>query len=180
LTAAAAPLLLPPESAAARRRCCLRTLRMVTRYDVDASEALFLTGACFGAIMRAGGESGTVREGARVFSPADLQNGDYSAALDMLFNNFSVRVEGDKRRPEEWVPSCPYLGPLWRRKSCATCGLLPGAVTAKPFQACSLCLDPAVGRFCCKEPCFAAFWRGGHKKECAGRDKLKKNKGEGK
>jgi hypothetical protein len=41
----------------------------------------------------------------------------------------------------------------------------------KSFQACSLCKDPAAGRFCCKDPCFAAFWKGGHKNECKGRDK---------
>jgi hypothetical protein len=47
-------------------------------------------------------------------------------------------------------------------------------VKGRRFQVCSLCNDPSVGLFCCKEPCFATFWRGGHKRVCTGRDKLKK------
>jgi hypothetical protein len=87
--------------------------------------------------------------------------------------------EGDKRRlRNEALLSDPFLGPLCRKFACGTCGLLPGKVHEQ-FLFCSLCRDPAAGRFCCKEPCFAAFWKGGHKKECAGRDKLKK-RGEGK
>jgi hypothetical protein len=42
------------------------------------------------------------------------------------------------------------------------------------MQVCSLCNDPAAGRFCSRDPYFAAFWRGGHKNTRAGRDKRKK------
>jgi hypothetical protein len=93
---------------------------------------------------------------------------DRPAALCIL-----QRYAVDGRRVVEWVPSDPFLGPLYRGRCCSTCGLLPGAGN-KLFQVCSLCKDPKAGQFCCKDPCFAAFWKAGHKKECAGRDKLKK------
>jgi hypothetical protein len=82
----------------------------------------------------------------------------------------------NKRVVEPWVPSNPFLGPKYWSRCCMSCGHLPEDVFDKPFQLCSLCKDPAVGRFCCKEPCFAAFWRGGHMNTCAGRDKMKKRK----
>jgi hypothetical protein len=75
-------------------------------------------------------------------------------------------------RAAEWILSDPYLGPVFRRRACKAsgCGLLPSSAD-KLFQACSLCKDASAGRFCSKEPCFAAFWKGGHKKECAGKKK---------
>jgi hypothetical protein len=100
---------------------------------------------------------------------------DQSADLNLLYN-FKTRQEGAKRAL--CVPSVaddPFWKSVWSRRRCETCGLLPGSITTV-FQACSLCLDPSVGRFCCKEPCFAAFWRGGHKNTCAGRDKMKRRK----
>jgi hypothetical protein len=75
----------------------------------------------------------------------------------------------------------PFAAEVYASLRCGTCGRVP-SITAlqqnrRPFQLCSLCHDPAVGRFCCKEPCFAAFWRGGHKLVCAGRDKRGKKDG---
>jgi hypothetical protein len=94
---------------------------------------------------------------------------------ELTFLSFFTDGAGDQRRfADEWVPLNPFLGALFRRYCCRTCRVL-SAPDVK-LQVCSLCKDPAAGLFCCKEPCFAAFWRGGHKNECAGRDKMKKEK----
>jgi hypothetical protein len=77
------------------------------------------------------------------------------------------------------VKKDPVLFDLYTSRSCFTCGRLP----SKPylvFNFCSLCRDPAAGRFCCKDPCFKKAWKKGHKEVCAGRDKGKdKKKGPG-
>jgi uncharacterized membrane protein YgcG len=98
------------------------------------------------------------------------------AANALLHRSASDAPDG-KRKVEDWVPSDPFLAPLYHNECCSTCGLIPGDYSQQ-FQICSLCKDPAAGQFCCKEPCFAAFWRAGHKNTCAGRDKVKK-RGEG-
>jgi hypothetical protein len=68
-----------------------------------------------------------------------------------------------------------YFGALYANRKCATCGIIPKEF-AKTYAFCSACGDPKAGRFCCKDPCFVAFWKGGHKNECAGRHKLKEAK----
>jgi hypothetical protein len=59
---------------------------------------------------------------------------------------------------------------LYERVKCATCGRIPGDISAA-FSYCSLCRDPAAGRFCCKDPCFRDFWTKGHRDTCAGWDR---------
>jgi hypothetical protein len=88
----------------------------------------------------------------------------------------SANSPGKSELIDSSIATDPFLGPVYRRRACRTCQLLPRDVLAPLFQVCSLCQDPAVGRFCCKEPCYAAFWRGGHKKDCAGRHQLKELK----
>jgi hypothetical protein len=175
------------EVAAARRGLCIDFLHAYFRSERAREPSDMELATCFGTLLGL-----PYSEGVRIFHPEwkldpskELDAGKrwfiLPSELHMLLEfQDDSNSEGGKRRPQEWVPTHPFLGPVYRRYSCRTCGLLPGAVRDKPFQACSLCLDPAVGRFCCKEPCFAAFWKGGHKKECAGRDKWKKKMGEGK
>jgi hypothetical protein len=93
---------------------------------------------------------------------------DLSCEAHML-HDFSSSQTG-VRRPFPDQVADPVLGPLYRARRCATCGRLPDAVDAE-FAMCSLCKDPAAGRFCCKEPCFREAWKKGHRNTCAGRDK---------
>jgi hypothetical protein len=83
-------------------------------------------------------------------------------------------MAGNDEPPPE-VEEEPLMMEVWRRRSCFTCGRLPDALE-KEFNYCSLCRDPAAGRFCCKEPCFREAWKKGHKEVCAGRDKGKDKK----
>jgi hypothetical protein len=175
--AAGGPQPLSPEAAGARRRICIDFL--IDNAKRDAGPSLYDLATSFGTVL-----GSSLLVGMRLFhpdcTPAPGMEAAWSQPAEAHLLYRYCAVLGDKGRPQEWITSCPFLGPLSRRRLCRTCGLVPGAVTDKPFQACSLCLDPSVGRFCCKEPCFAAFWRGGHKRECAGRDKMKKKMGEGK
>jgi hypothetical protein len=167
---------LTPEVASARRALCLTALDDTTRSplveQIWFSSFQHTIGILAGSVLGV-----SFKEGLQFLTSPylELHNDPrygFPAELHMLY--LFLDKEGDKRRAVESLYSDPYFGPIFRRRACRSCGLLPGDVTDKPFQACSLCLDPSVGRFCCKEPCFAEFWKGGHKKECAGRDKMKK------
>jgi hypothetical protein len=73
------------------------------------------------------------------------------------------------------VNALPFASEIFAPLRCGTCQRIPSAAAlaqGRRFQVCSLCEDPAVGRFCCRTPCFGAFWLGGHKGTCAGRHKL--------
>jgi hypothetical protein len=161
---------LSPAAAAARRTLCLSFLKEVSG---SASQTLLALSAAVGILLNC-----IAQEAARKVGPGyDVSHWnakDVSAALSLIHSTGTA--EDGKVRVQDKVINNAFLGPLYRRRCCAVCGLLPDSAD-KLFQACSLCLDPSVGRFCCKEPCFAAFWKGGHKHECAGRDKLKKKKG---
>jgi hypothetical protein len=104
---------------------------------------------------------------------------DVPAATELLQIYWEAGETDSKglRRVADWIPSDPFLGPIYRSRCCKNpaCGILP-AKAHEQFLFCSLCKDPAAGRFCCKDPCFAAFWKGGHNRECAGRHKLKEAK----
>jgi hypothetical protein len=61
---------------------------------------------------------------------------------------------------------------------CATCGRVPALQPlekGKTFLVCSLCGDRRY-HFCTKRPCFEAFWKGGHKNECPGREDFKERR----
>jgi uncharacterized membrane protein YgcG len=166
---------LSPEAAAARRALCIECL--ITYFSkfhhISGTAALCflisLIGTALGKTMRETGEF-LFRD------PLDLKE---APAVFSILHGYTNTAGGEKCRPMDWVPSDPFLGPIYRSRCCTNpnCGLLPGDPYLQ-FQVCSLCKDPAVGHFCCKEPCFAAFWRAGHKDTCAGRDKHKK-KGKG-
>jgi hypothetical protein len=175
---------LAPSAAAARRGLCAGLFSgsiqgASTGPLCSAPDLIKNMGMVFGT---AAGRS--LREGVRLSAMVGEDGGtdpNYDAAasfhvLDLFCTGTEAASGGDnsgKRRVGvDMVLTDPFLAPLARRWCCRTCGLLGSAT--KSFQACSLCLDPSVGRFCSKEPCFAAFWRGGHKRDCAGRDKMKK------
>jgi hypothetical protein len=169
---------LSEEALARRRRLCLAHIVGHALAEQGAREKMYLLLLISSVGMAAGGTMGRGRE---------LVTGDEDdaiapqvpAALTMLHSVYSNPAPGGKRVVEDWVPSDPFLGPLFRSRCCSTCKMLPaGATTAYMF--CSACKDPKAGRFCCKDPCFVAFWKAGHKKTCAGLDKLKEAKKGGK
>jgi hypothetical protein len=167
---------LSAEAAATRRFTCASfwTAFIFLRNTTGAAVFLMIANV-FGTMLGL-----TMAEGARTFTGGYMDLPDQSAnrlpaAAYLLRAHFSEDASDGKRKPLYEVALDPFYGPIYRKYCCVTCGLLPGRAA---FQVCSLCKDPAVGHFCCKEPCFAAFWRGGHKNTCAGRDKMKK-KGKG-
>jgi hypothetical protein len=98
-------------------------------------------------------------------------------AAEMHLSHLTQGGDSDSLEPREVLPvvrsgALPYAAEVYASLRCGTCGRVPGE-GQKAFSFCSLCRDPAAGRFCCKEPCFAAFWWGGHKLVCKGRDKAK-------
>jgi hypothetical protein len=102
---------------------------------------------------------------------------DLPSDVALLYENYlQLDYTGEHAKiMVDLVSEDEFLAPLYYSRACKSCGLVPRD-PAGAFLFCSLCRDPAAGRFCCKDPCFAAFWKGGHKHECAGRDKLKKRK----
>jgi hypothetical protein len=163
---------LSPEAATRRLYLCCRAL--MDSIDVNdmyprafAQHYLNAFGTLRGQTY---GESAEQLNMAWAALPALLRLPASYTLLLMLHPN--VSADSHAFKVEDWVPSDPFLGPVYCKYSCTVCGLLPAKATQQ-FQVCSLCKDPAAGQFCCKEPCFAAFWRAGHKNTCAGRDKLK-------
>jgi hypothetical protein len=167
---------LSPEAAASRCKMCVMMLSSVVRgEETTNSDILMGIVLCLGTMLDTPiGEASDHFGLAVVASPAINQA---PAVMGLLLKYYADATTEGKAKPCDWVSSDPFLSILYRARSCSTCGLLPGEPHLQ-FQVCSLCKDPAVGHFCCKEPCFAAFWRAGHKNTCAGRDKQKK-KGKG-
>jgi hypothetical protein len=186
---------LSPTVVAARRRACL-TYMARCPFVVDGMDDL--SGDHYAVVM-----SKVMNISIAVGAMLDLSLRDAMRLMDAVDENSDAAAGGfskdpytppaavhmmqmscegvgtDQLKPFAWVPTDPFLGPIWRKRCCLTCGLIPED-PAMFYKACSLCLDPSVGRFCCKDPCFAAFWKGGHKNECAGRDKQMKKKKESK
>jgi hypothetical protein len=174
---------LSPEAASALRSLrntsfCEWTIRDTTHSAIDLLTSVsMLLGSqlglrlgeamtMFDAVFHRQEENGARADRVRMQLPADL------SLMYMYIGGLSAGREKVPVPP--WIPDDPFFGPVYERRGpCRTCGLLPGHVIDPPYSFCSLCRDPSVGRFCSKEPCFAAFWRGGHKKECAGRHKVK-------
>jgi hypothetical protein len=161
---------LTPSAVAARRRCCQALLMFLDGCTVRSEQAAQLLATAVGTAVGC-----SLREALDACSLQAGQGGedclDRPSAVRMLY--WYVKAWGPDKM--HLVTSDPFLGPLYRRRSCATCGTLRGESDPE-YRLCSLCKDPAVGRFCCKDPCFASFWKGGHSKTCAGRDKLKEAK----
>jgi hypothetical protein len=166
------------EAFAARRRCCLHVLTDVMFRPPQDSDAFLLR-----MLAALGTAVGKTRRAAKemIIGVTDPDTSQLPAAAVLLIAFFSYNLttnpEG-KRAAESWVPADPFLGPVYRKYSCRVCGFLPARSTLQ-FQVCSLCGDPAEGRFCSKTPCYAEYWRGGHKNTCAGRHKHKKKGAEG-
>jgi hypothetical protein len=177
---------LSSEAAAARRKLCLLHLDFFQPNPMRLETFFTLMAICFGLILRLNYPQAVQLVQGPGFP--DLETREVTdpdtAMTAFALHTMSMKALGpslspDKRKPLAWVPSDPFLGPLLRRRACSNCGLLPPDFM-QCFQICSLCKDPAAGQFCCREPCFAAFWRGGHKNTCAGRGKGKKGKEAGK
>jgi hypothetical protein len=167
---------LTPQAAAARRHQCLSTIshKLETMRNARALDMLYNLGIAVGCVL-----GGTAAAGMKALSPGLVVSPNapkLHEAADVTMLYTVADPVGDKRRPFEGIPENAFLGPTCRQRACRTCGLLPGEMSVL-FPFCSLCRDPAVGRFCSREPCFAAFWKGGHKRECTGRDKKKKGEG---
>jgi hypothetical protein len=163
---------LSPEAAANRRQMCILLLCSLVQQEVtNNTDILMGITLCLGTMLEE-----TIGEAADrlglVVGPTSAIN-QAPAVIGLLLKHYTEPGTDGKLKPDDWILRDPYMAPFYRARCCSVCGLLP----AKPetqFQVCSLCKDPAAGQFCCKEPCFAAFWRGGHKNTCVGRDKMKK------
>jgi uncharacterized membrane protein YgcG len=172
---------LSPEASARRRRLCAgEWVTMLTRRrggdKYTGTDVLIHITKIFGTMLGL-----TMDQAAQTLTGGHVKPNALAGRTPTVvpFLHFSAHYTADRetRKVEDWVLSDPFLGPVYRSCCCTSCGLLPGKIHQQ-FQVCSLCKDPAVGQFCCKDPCFAAFWRGGHKNTCVGRDKVKK-KGKG-
>jgi hypothetical protein len=161
---------------------CLQVLLEFSKKDPLTPPSLHDLSLVGGALL-----GGNLWDGLSLFQPTPTENYARAYGVDegldimkvpadlaILHQFCTVSTEGDKVHVHPWVLSDPYLGPVYRQRCCFSCGLIPKMYCDKAFAYCALCRDPAAGRFCCKEPCFAAAWAAGHKKECAGRDKLRK------
>jgi hypothetical protein len=177
---------LSPEAAASRRQLCLRTVyQLVDLAPYIAPEfthkTLIVMGTALGLtfqeadkLMVYRGDTAAAGPGEPPKRAAALR--DLPASV-LLLSLFAKDVdEGRKHKVMDFVHSDPFLGPLYRERCCSVCGLLPGDFVAE-LKVCALCKDPAAGQFCCKDPCFATFWKNGHKNTCRGRDKAGKGKG---
>jgi hypothetical protein len=172
---------LSPAAAAARREVYLTGLPLCVSSGESIPRLILPeVGLFVGSIL-----GGKMREGLAVLNPSYANAAAVEPLLDLpadlhLLYTFGTEVceEDGKRRAKDWIPENPYVGPIYLKRSCRACGILPLHEDDKAFQVCSLCNDPAAGRFCSRDPCFVAFWKGGHKKECSGRDKIKELKGE--
>jgi hypothetical protein len=156
---------LSPLAAAACRRTCIDGITRVEGFKTSIP-------AAFAALL---GE--TVRHGCAMLFQ-HVKRGpdpvlDLPGEVLLLYHNTDPEdadEEGTKSSVPDFVKEDAYLGPLFRHRACRTCGLLPADPT-QLYAFCSLCRDPAAGRFCCREPCFAKAWAAGHKSTCAGRKK---------
>jgi hypothetical protein len=173
-----APGELPLGVAAARRKWCFRALAVSSK-RLPADTAVFEYSIPFACISGKTYEAGLDMFGLNVVAKRQAQGAPQrSSDLALLYVFYATippaegEGQGKCRLRDDSFASDPFLGPIYRSRRCATCGVLPGRFTDPPFAFCSLCNDPAAGRFCSREPCFAAFWRGGHKKECKGKDKI--------
>jgi uncharacterized membrane protein YgcG len=167
---------LSPAAAASRRYLCTSLITECLRRENLLGTEMFIH-LCYAFGTMLGLSVGAAADLLMGAEEPSSERAKAPAASALLHYHTSTNPDG-KRKVEDWVPLDPFLGPLYRRDCCVSCGLLPGH-SSKQFQVCSLCKDPAAGQFCCKDPCFAAFWRGGHRDTCAGRDKLKKKKRKG-
>jgi hypothetical protein len=177
---------LTPAAAATRRRFALEALLGVPRATANGIGFVKSLTSCFGTVLGC-----TLKDATSMLPFLSEQSvahrliaedplWERPCELSLLYTRAAERVRDSGRYLVlDYVSSDSFLGPLYRQLCCSQCGLLPDIWEGERFHACALCKDPAVGRFCCKEPCFAAFWRGGHKNECAGRDKGKKKGKEG-
>jgi hypothetical protein len=157
---------LSPEASTARRSVFLFEVPNIR----ETSHVLQLIGSYIGSVR---GRS--MREGMAsvVGEMHEMMPLEFIVPADVQFMYTYVHDEGSKCRAPAWILTDAYLGPVYNKYKCSTCGLLPGEVHAL-FSVCSLCKDSKAGRFCSKDPCFITAWKNGHKDTCAGRDKMKK------
>jgi hypothetical protein len=75
--------------------------------------------------------------------------------------------------PPGFLDTLPFAAEVYNSLRCVTCGKVPSATAAilnQRFSFCARCGDRRY-RFCSRHPCFAAFWKNGHKNECKAKNK---------